>query len=73
MAAWSELLAELNNQDDPNWLDQKLKSQLVDISKHRGDAAGECKRGHVKGVRFLFPARPPNQVYPTTIQTSTSH
>ncbi len=39
MAAWSELLAELNNQDDPNWLDQKLKSQLVDISKHRGDAA----------------------------------
>ena len=38
MASWSELLKSLNDQDDPGWLDRKLKEHL-DASKQRGDAA----------------------------------
>ena len=39
MASWSELLAELQAQKKPNWLDEKLKEHLDAISKRRGDAA----------------------------------
>ena len=39
MASWSELLKSLNDQDDPGWLDRKLKEHLDAISKQRGDAA----------------------------------
>ena len=39
MASWSELLAEFQTQNDPDWLDKKLKERLVAISEHRGDAA----------------------------------
>ena len=40
MAAWSDLLTEFNQHKTiPNWLDGKLKNQLVNISKHRGGAA----------------------------------
>ena len=39
MASWSELLAELQAQKNPNWLDEKLKEHLDAISKRRGNAA----------------------------------
>ena len=36
MDSWSELLAEFNkHQNDPNWLDKKLKTQLEEISRLR--------------------------------------
>ena len=40
MAAWSDLFTEFNkHKSTPNWLDKKLKNQLVNISKHRDGAA----------------------------------
>ena len=36
MASWSELLGDLNNHSNPDWLDSKLKEQLRAVSKHRG-------------------------------------
>lgn len=38
MASWSELLRELNQQKDPNWLDKRLEEQLSAISKRRKGA-----------------------------------
>ena len=38
MASWSDLL-KLRSQNDPEWLDKELVSQLNNISKHRGDTA----------------------------------
>ena len=34
MASWSELLESLKGQQDPTWLEKKLKSRLEAISKH---------------------------------------
>lgn len=39
MASWSELLELLKDQNDPAWLDSKLKEHLSAISEHRDGAA----------------------------------
>lgn len=38
MSSWSDLRLQLLQQQDPNWLDKKLKEQLSAISRRRGDA-----------------------------------
>ena len=38
MSSWSDLQLQLLQQQDPNWLDKKLKEQLSAISHRRGDA-----------------------------------
>lgn len=53
VSSWSDLQLQLLQQQDPNWLDKKLKEQLIDISRRRGAAHRYLLRigFSVKGLR----------------------